>query len=446
MRKQFFENKKVLLVGLGILGGGTTMAKFILKEGGKLTITDLRSEEMLQKEISEVEKFASKYKQKVEFVLGNHTQEIFDEADEVVFNPAVPYFSQWPQYCLKKNKTFYNDMTLFQEYLEFKYKGKEKPTQIWVTGTRGKSTTSTFIKYLLGDKAILTGNVPGSGLLKMCDKKCDFFVLETSNYQLEYPVTNKEIIEPAVSVITNIFVDHINRHKTFEEYKRVKNLIYSYNPNCVLFLNKKEDSIKEIWKNKKHKNIQFINITNLPKLSYNQSVSASFAIDIAKYFGVKSSEIQKRLKQVKIPEMRQEIIFQKKNLTVINDSTATSPDGLISCLKNFQGAFFIIGGTDADLDFSDLVKEIKNKKLIQNKKVMFLAGTASTKILELLKVKETDLVLDNFVAILEKIKKQLKKNQKNTIILSPGAKSFGLFKNEYDRGNIFNKSVKKIFK
>ena len=111
------KNKKVLLVGLGILGGGTSMAKYILDQGGVLTITDLRDIELLKNEIGEVDKYAANIDKKVEYVLGSHTEEIFKNSDIVVFNPAVPYFSKWPQFCLENKIPFYNDFTLFQEHL-----------------------------------------------------------------------------------------------------------------------------------------------------------------------------------------------------------------------------------------------------------------------------------------------------------------------------------------
>jgi UDP-N-acetylmuramoylalanine-D-glutamate ligase len=299
---KMFENKKVLLVGLGILGGGTSMAKFILDQGGELSITDLRNRDLLVGEIEKIEKYVTKKGfRKVNFFLEKHEEEMFRGSDVVVFNPAVPYFSKWPQYCLENKIPFYNDFTLFQEYLFLKGNNTK---QIWITGTRGKTTTTTFIHHLLGDGAIVGGNVLGSGLQKISNKKGEFFVLETSNYQLEYPIFNKEIKKPEAAVITNILIDHINRHKTVEEYRRVKKLIFSYNPGATLFLNKKEKSIEDIWKNKEHKNIRFISATD------NREISLLFAISVAKLFNVSEKDIQKRIKTLKSPPMRQKIILK----------------------------------------------------------------------------------------------------------------------------------------
>ncbi len=449
IKTKFFENKKVLLVGLGILGGGTSMAKFIIDEGGELTITDLRNEELLKKEIDIVYKYAERKSTKVKFVLEKHEQVIFDDSNVVVFNPAVPYFSKWPQYCIEIKKEHYNDFTLFQEYLNWRNCTSK---QIWITGTRGKTTTTDCIWQLMGKDAVIGGNVLGNGLQKICTQNPKFFVLETSNFQLEYPVLNQQIIQPEIAVLTNIFTDHINRHKTQEEYARVKNLIYSYNKNCILFLNKKEGSIENIWKNNLHENIKFISeyennkLKNIKEFSQNQMLALSFAVSIANHIGVNEKDLNNRIKTLKLPKMRQEIIFQNKNFKIINDSAATSPDALISCINSFPDAIFISGGTNAELNFEELAKTILDKNLVVKKQIFFLKGTATVEILKISNIDDkNNLVFDNFEKIFEKII-TLKSKKQITIILSPGAKSFGLFKNEYDRGEKFNKAVKKAFK
>jgi len=449
---KFFQNKKVLLVGLGILGGGTSMAKFIIEQGGELTVTDLRAKDLLQKELVVVETFAKKKGKKVKFVLEKHEEMDFKTHDVVVFNPAVPYFSTWPQFCLKNKIEHYNDFTLFQEYLLFKYKDNlsKKPRQVWITGTRGKSTTTAFIHHLLGPKAVIGGNVLGQGLQKISSSVCEYFVLETSNYQLEYPIYNKEIVEPSVAVITNIFIDHINRHKTVPEYRRVKKLIFSYNKDVALFLNKDEKSVEEIIHASSGLDISTVsNFDSLykkyKKFSKNQIVSLAFAIAIAEYFDVPDKYIKSRVKTLKVPKMRQEVVYESKKFRIINDSTATSPDALLASLSGFPNAYFISGGTDAELDFSNLIKEIKRIKIVDQNRMFFLKGSATGIILKKIGNRKIYESLEVAIRdILEAIKIKKVRGQ-STIILSPGAKSFGLFKNEYDRGEMFNKIVKKIF-
>jgi UDP-N-acetylmuramoylalanine--D-glutamate ligase len=425
------------------------MAEFILKEGGILTITDLRKEEVLSEEIEYLKKWAKEndFLEKINFSLGGHEQKLFEGVDEVVFNPAVPYNSTWPQFCLKNEIKFYNDFTLFQEYFFQKYQNKEnKPKQIWITGTRGKTTTTNFIKDLLGDEAVLGGNQPGNSLQKISYDEPEFFVLETSNHQLEYPIENKSILEPNVCVLTNIYVDHVGRHGSFEEYKKVKHKIFEYNPNANLFLLSGEESVKDISDNNLHNKISFVLPGKEENLSKNQNIAFGFAEAVAKYLGVSEDAIMERKQHLTFPKMRQEIVGKVGNITFINDSAATSPDALISSIKDYGEAIFISGGTDASLDFTDLVNLIREKKLLENKRIKFLKGTATDAILQKLGIQNFDsLVYDNFETCLRDILEEQKENKNSfEVILSPGAKSFGLFLNEFDRGEKFNLAVKNI--
>jgi UDP-N-acetylmuramoylalanine--D-glutamate ligase len=343
MKHKMFHNKKVVLVGLGILGGGLSMAKFILKEGGTLTILDKNKKENFSKEI----KALSKYK--VKYVFGEHKESDIVKADIIVCNPAVPYFSDFVTLARKHKKLIYNDFSLFQAYLA--HIGNTTP-QVWITGTRGKTTTTLWSAHLLGDTAIVGGNVVGNGLQKICYQKGKYFVLETSNFQLEYPLNESTHI-PEVAVLTNIFTDHLNRHKTFEEYKRVKHTVFSYqNGSGVLLLNKKESSVKDI----KQKNV--IDISKINVATYttkvfptHQAVALSFAIATAKHFGISDKDIKARIKSLPQAPMRQEVITKVEGITYINDSAATSPEALLASLASFPKAVFIIGGTNAELDF-----------------------------------------------------------------------------------------------
>ena len=181
------------------------------------------------------------------------------------------------------------------------------------------------------------------------------------------------------------------------------------------------------------------------KFSKNQIVSLAFAIAIAEYFDVPDKYIKSRVKTLKVPKMRQEVVYESKKFRIINDSTATSPDALLASLSGFPNAYFISGGTDAELDFSNLIKEIKRIKIVDQNRMFFLKGSATGIILKKIGNRKIYESLEIAIRdILDAIKVKKVRGQ-STIILSPGAKSFGLFKNEYDRGEMFNKIVKKIF-
>lgn len=426
----FFQNKKVLLVGLGVLGGGVATAKFILKERGQLRVTDIKDKAFLKRSIAQLPK-------SVMYTLDGYQDQDFAWADIVVFNPFESIYRDAYKLAKKLKKVVYNDFTLFQAYLE--HTNNTMP-QVWITGTRGKTTTTLWTAHLLGSKAVVGGNIVGNGLQKICYKKGTHFVLETSNYQLEYPLSTKRSV-PEVAALTNIFTDHLNRHKTFEEYKRVKHLVFAYQKGAgVLLLNKKESSVKDIT----HRSIQDISKINLSQ--YTSKVYAEhhasalrFAVATAKHFNVSYRDIKARMKSLPQVPMRQEVIAKSKGITYINDSAATSPEALLAAIKAYPEGIFIIGGTNADLDFTQVVKFLKKK----DSRFIFLVGTATSEMIKQLKWKDP-LVLTSMSDAVYVATVMAKKMKIKTVVLSPGAKSFGLFVNEFDRGEAFNKSVKRI--
>lgn len=433
-KKGMFEKEKVLLVGLGILGGGLSMAKFLLKEGAILKINDKKEKENFSKEI----KALSKSKRKVTYIFGEHKEEDIIWADVVVFNPAFPYQGDLVKLAHKHKKIIYNDFSLFQDYLEYKW---NNTPQIWITGTRGKTTTTLWTAHLLGKGAILGGNIVGNGLQKICYMKGNYFVLETSNFQLEYPLYVQHSL-PEVAVLTNIFTDHINRHGRFSEYKRVKHMVFSYQKeNGILLLNKKEKSVADIKQNNQQ-DISKINIKQYTNkiFAQHQEISLQFAIKIAKHFNITDKEITSRIKSLPQAPMRQEFISKVKGISYINDSASTSPDALMVAIKSNMKGVFIIGGTNASLDFTPLVRFIKKEKIAN---LVFLAGSATDEILKSFK-KENFQVVNNMKDAVTLAQAIAKKTKSKEIILSPGAKSFGLFKNEFDRGDKFTKIVKKV--
>jgi UDP-N-acetylmuramoylalanine-D-glutamate ligase len=134
-RKLKFEGKKVLIFGLGLLGGGVEAAKWFYKNGAKIIITDKKTKKELLPSIKKLKKIKAKY------VLGKHRFEDIDKADIVYFNPGVSYKSEWVKYAKEKGKEVVNDCYLF-----FKY---AKGDIIAITGTRGKTTTTIWIYELL---------------------------------------------------------------------------------------------------------------------------------------------------------------------------------------------------------------------------------------------------------------------------------------------------------
>lgn len=173
-------------------------------------------------------------------------------------------------------------------------------------------------------------------------------------------------------------------------------------------------------------------------------LSSSLAAHLA---GISWRVIASHIKKLPSVEFRQEIIFKNKELMVINDTTATSPEGGIAALKRFGSAntILIAGGTDRVLNHKAWARAVKNT--ISPENLILLAGSATKNMVKLLgnwgrKSTQVDTLKDIVTAAFALAKKY----RHATILFSPAAKSFEKFKNEYDRGNQFNKLVREKLK
>lgn len=463
----FLKNKKVLLAGLGILGGGFATANFLLKDGANLTITDKKNRKELEPILKKLKK-----RKKIKFILGEHRIEDFKNNDVIIFNPAVSVLSPWVRLAKKYKKQIENDFTLFLNFLE-----KEKKSDyIAVTGTRGKTTTATWINHFL-ENSVLGGNMPELGLLKIIAKNKNLFVLEISSFQLEF--MRKNLKAPKVALITNLYVDHLNRHKTLKNYLRMKSKIFlNQTENDFLVLNADNKYTKDFLKFKPKSKIYYFSINLLParedglflrgKNIYFQEngrkkfICAVFDMPIHQKYNLLASLLASylfkkrwsilvgRIKKLPSVPFRQEIVFNNGKLKIINDTAATSPDATIAALKRFSGEnkelVLVTGGTDKNLVFADLAKKIR--RYIHPQNLFLLEGSATIKLInELKKINFFNKGVEQIFNTLKDILTNIFKKKKSGIILfSPASASFEKFKNEFDRGKEFNNLVKNIFK
>ncbi|MBU1159706.1 UDP-N-acetylmuramoyl-L-alanine--D-glutamate ligase [Patescibacteria group bacterium] len=461
------KNKKILLMGLGILGGGEALAKFLIGQKTKLTITDLKNK-------NELKYVLKKFKdQKIKFILGKHREIDFKNNNIIVFNPAVSIFSPWVKVAKKYKKSIENDLTLFLKFLAIK---KPETDYIVVTGTRGKTTVATWINYFL-EKSILGGNMPSRGLFKIIKKKTRLFILEISSFQLEFMRNNLK--SPKIAVINNIYIDHINRHRTLKNYIKEKSKIFlNQTKHDFLVLNADNKysryflkyrpksriyyfSLKSLQKNKNglflvNSNIFFQEngkkkfICSAPNLANHQKSNLLSSLLGSYLYKQNWQELVKKIINLSSVPFRQEFVFKDKNFKIINDTAATSPDGAMAAIdrfkKNKKELILIVGGTDKMLEFKELADKIK--KYIKRDNLFLLNGSATQKlIVELKKIKYFKKEYKpNAFEDLKDILINIKENFKNGIVLfSPASASFEKFKNEFDRGEKFNRLVKSIF-
>ncbi|MGC8981716.1 MAG: UDP-N-acetylmuramoyl-L-alanine--D-glutamate ligase [Minisyncoccia bacterium] len=463
-----FEGKKILIFGLGILGGGVSTVKWFSQiKGVKLRITDLKDKEGLKESLKKLKGINAKY------ILGRHRKEDIDWADVIVVNPGVSINNKFIKYAFKKNKVVVNDLFIFFNLA--------KSDIIAITGTRGKTTTSNwifhFLKNLKGRKVYLGGNQPENPLLKILPKTKpgDISIIEVSSFQLEF--CNKKIDKnfPKLAIITNIYKDHLNRYKSMKEYVRQKvNIFLNQGKDDYLILNKDNKWTDYILKFKPRSKILFLSknpIKNdgvylkdnfiyirfngkekkvlsgknfIEKYGEHNLYNLMNAILAAYIFGLKIDKIRKLINSLPQVRFRQEIVYKDKNFTIINDSSATSPEATIQAIERFKdkNLILITGGTNKNLEFKELAKKIK--KYIKKENLILLSGSATRELKKELKKLKYDVKYE-FENLNECLEKALE-NKKGVILFSPASASFEKFKNEFDRGRKFNKLVYNIFR
>lgn len=462
MEKKLFKNKKITIMGLGLHGGGVGVAKFFVKQGAKVLVTDLKTKGQLKESLKKLRQLPIKY------ILGKHKEEDFINTDLVIKNPAVPNDSIYLKISQKHRVPTDTDIGIFFELC--------KAPVIGVTGTKGKSTTATIIYRLLKSNypnVILAGNIGASALESLPKiKKDSIVVLELSSWQLEGLARHEK--SPKISVITNIYPDHLNRYRNLTDYIKAKKIIFKYQrKNDTLLLNydnlnARKLSVSALSKvyffstesnpkiNKKiicylkNKEIYFkqepvFNVEELKLYGEHNLSNVLAAISVARFLKVPSKNIKRVLKSIRGIPWRQELVAEIRGVKYFNDTTATMPDAAIAAIKTLAERFpranivLICGGEDKKLNYNGLTKEIIRKAI----SVVFLPGSASKKIKRGLIGKK--IVVQNSDSMRTAVNKAAKLARKGDIVLlSPAAASFNLFKNEFDRGEQYNKNVKSL--
>jgi UDP-N-acetylmuramoylalanine--D-glutamate ligase len=462
------KNKKVLLVGLGQLGGGIAAATFLVGEGAILTVTDAKSEKDLARSVRQLSGLP------IVFHLGKHDEKDFLRSDIIVFNPAVSVLSPWARFVQKHHLAFYNDYTLFCNLL---IERKTMPAAgfVGVTGTRGKTTVTTWIAHF-AQPAVVGGNMPTAGLLKIFPrvKRNKNLVLELSSYQLEYADT--QTLWPHVAVITNISPDHLNRYGDMKTYMTIKAKIFAgQTKNDFLILNACDSWTPFFLKQKPKGAVYYFSSSPLVKkqngvcvrgnsvwffenghgekicavpagFSRHQKENLCAAMLAARLYGVPWGKIIARIPTLPSVPFRQEVIFDNGKLLIVNDSASTSPEGTIAAIERFsrqrQPFFLLCGGTDKQLDFAPLARVIK-KNLLPDR-VLFLEGSATVKLMHVLRrARYFSKKAPRVYTSLDEMMRSLQSVRNGSIVFSPGAASFEKFQNEFDRGKRFTRLARR---
>jgi len=443
MKKRFpnFKGKKVLIFGLGVLGRGVKDAIFFAEQGALVTVTDLKQEDELENSLQKLKKFHN-----IKYTLGEHNEADFLNADLIIRNAAVPSSSPFLAFIFKNKIPVEMDESLFAEYCPCPIIG--------ITGTRGKSTTTTLIGKILEAnkeklkirKIFVAGNLQGEATLPLIHEvqKNDLVVLELSSWQLQGFGWKK--ISPDIGVFTNIYPDHLNSYKNMKDYVADKKNIFLYQGKkdfCVINENNpytkkmsKEIPSKKIWFSKKDVPKKW----SLKLLGAHNLENIAAALAVGKALGLKNEDMRATVCDFGGIEHRLEFVKKVNDIVFINDTTSTTPIAGQKALAAISGPIILIaGGATKNLNLKDFAKSIVKKV----KGVVLLEGSATPDLERDIKYfKGQHLILGKFNNLKDAVERAYGHSfPGDTILLSPGCASFGIFKNEFDRGDQFKKIV-----
>jgi UDP-N-acetylmuramoylalanine--D-glutamate ligase len=459
-------------MGLGLHDGGLGVTKFLVEQGAKVTVTDLRSPEVLAPTLAKLEGLP------VALVLGEHREEDFRDADIVIRNPAVPATSRFLQIAREAGAHIEMELSLFYQLC---------PSRLvfGITGTRGKTTTTTLLGAILKEwrsETVVAGNLRVSALNKLSEIGSDTPVaLEISSFQLEGFGESK--LSPPFAAVTNLSPDHLNRYWDMQEYAEAKRWIYrNQGTDGVVILNRQDELVSTFAKDAPGQVIWFddkplkegfagaylqderlvwrdwqgheeeIGPRALLKIPGRHNLlNALCAIALAKTAGVPLEAIRRGLENFKGVSDRLELVREINGVRFINDTTSTSPAGAVAALEALRESekrdiLLIAGGADKNLDFTPMAHAIGNP---DNRVagIVLLEGTATNRLREAILAEGFPAqkiigVFGDFEAAIKEA--QLKAHSGMIILLSPGCASFGLFTHEFERGQRFRDIVNNL--
>ncbi len=476
-----FQDAIVTVMGLGryTQGSGLGATKWLMRHGAQTVITDLKTDVELKESVDLVMEWYNTYREQFPnrtiyqplFILGQHRVEDFLNVDCVVQNPGVPSESEFVVAARAKGVAIESDVSLFFRYY--------KHPIIAVTGTKGKTTTTMLTGAMLAKldpKAVIAGNVKISPLEALDEMlvrpDATPVVVELSSWLLEsLPVALTELKKgPDIAVFTNVFPDHLNRYASYEDYIKSKEIIFEHQtPEQFTVLNFDNDIVRAMeprvkgklfWCSKTYQDHDGCYVKDGSVVFRRNSVDTALvpvaelglsgehnlenvltSACAALLRGVAVPDVSDVLKSFKGVDDRQELVREVDEITYINDTTATAPDAVVAALKRFgvkDDVILIAGGVDKKMDFTSLIATIPPTC----KKLILFPGDASD-IIEAGLAGKVD--IDHAKSMKEAVQKaRAAAVTGDIVLLSPGAASFNMFKNEFDRGEQFREEVRTL--
>ncbi len=428
-----FRGKRITVMGLGLLGRGLGDARYLAECGAELIVTDLKKREALESSITQLKSFPN-----IRFTLGEHRLEDFRDRDLILKAAGVPLDSLYIAEAKKHNIPVRMSADLFAEISGIPIIG--------VTGTRGKSTTAHMLHAILteaGRPTLLGGNVRGVSTLALLPDvtPAHTAVLELDSWQCQG--FGEARMSPHIAVFTTFYPDHMNYYKDdMDAYLADKaNIFLNQKADDVLVLGKQcAATIIEKYGERIESKTLVADELKLPDTwtlkipGMHNRYAAALALVAARAIGISDDASRKALESFAGVPGRLELITEKNGVKIYNDTTATTPEATLAALAALDATrtVLIMGGADKGLDMAPLVSKLSGVK-----RVVLLAGSGTDRI----KGGLPDAPVYGTLALaVEDAFAHVKKG--DSILLSPAFASFGMFANEFNRGDQFNELVK----
>ena len=423
-------------MGLGLLGRGVGDARYLAEQGAELIITDLKTKEELSSSLQQLSGFPN-----ITYVLGEHRLEDFQNRDFILKAAGVPLDSPYIQEAEKHHISIKMSASWFMELSGIPVIG--------VTGTRGKSTTTHMIHSILMAARVpvlLGGNVRGVSTLALLDEATPqhHALFELDSWQCQG--FGNEKMSPQIAVFTTFMPDHMNYYKDdMEVYLRDKANIFLYQkPDDTLVLGSQcaevvQDSYSErmVGKTVVASEHDVPDDWQLKIPGQHNRYDAGLALATARVLGIPDTVSRSALETFAGVPGRLELVRTVNGVDFYNDTTATTPDATLAAVRALPAGrtILLMGGADKGLNMTELIREIPTL----TKQVLLLQGTGTSRIrTELPSAPVYETMQAALTAAVETAE------DGDTVLLSPAFASFGMFKNEYDRGDQFTAIVEAL--
>ncbi len=445
-----FKDKKIIVSG--VAKSGIAAAVLLKKLGAFVTIQDSKPYEKLGDEPAKLEALG------INLYLGKNPDDIVKDNELIVVSPGVPCNLPFFDIAKKDNVPVWSEM-------ELGYRLCRCPV-IAITGTNGKTTTTSItgeiFKNMVSNTAVV-GNIGVPFTEKVLELDYDSYaVAEVSSFQLE--TIHK--FKPKAAAVLNITPDHLNRHKTVENYIAAKERIFeNQDENDFLILNYDDEVCRKMSQKSKGKVIFFsykkelhegvyysneciyarllgkdeliINVNELNILGSHNIENAMAATAIALCMNIPKSVIVKTLREFKAVAHRIEYVETINDIEFYNDSKGTNPDAAIKAIDAMKRKIILIGGGyDKGSDFSEWIKKFEGKV-----KYLVVIGEVADKIIDT--AEKFNFKNYSKAASLKSAVELCYSKAKSgdCVLLSPACASWDMFDNYEQRGELFKKFV-----